>query len=60
MASKSGDRLRALNAKRAVTVRTLKRSEKGTTDTQRLKREAEAKVAAGMWTKGYDAEKRLK
>ena len=60
MPDKRSEHLKALNAKRAVTVRTLKQSEKAISDAERLKRETEAKVAASMWTKGYDREPRLK
>lgn len=57
---KRGERLKALSAKRAVMVRTLKQSEKAISDSQRMKREQEASRAASLWTKGYDAETRDK
>lgn len=56
MAGKTGGHLKALNAKRAVTVRTLKQSEKAITDSRRIKQDVEAAKAAGMWAKGMDRE----
>ena len=58
MAGKTGKHLAELNKKRAITVRTLKQSEKAISDSERLKREAESQKAASLWRKGYDRETR--
>jgi len=52
------EHLKALNARRLITPRSLKKTEKAVSDTARLKREREAKSAADMWAKGMDAERR--
>lgn len=56
----SGEHLRQLNLRRSLTVKTLKQSEKAISDSQRAKDEEQAKRAASMWKKGYDAENRDK
>lgn len=49
MTDKRGEHLKAINAKRALTVRALKQSEKAISDTARLKQEQEAASAARKW-----------
>lgn len=51
------EHLRQLNAKRAITPRSLKQSEKSISDAARLKREEEAAKAADMWKRGMAAER---
>lgn len=52
------EHLRQLNAKRAITPRALKQSEKSISDAARLKREQEALSAAELWKRGMEAERR--
>ena len=49
-----------LAKRRKITPRSVDKSEASITDAARLKREEEAKRAASMWAKGYDAEPRQK
>lgn len=58
MKDNRGKNFRTINAKRAVTVRTLKSTEKSITDGERLKREMESKKAAMLWAHGYEKEPR--
>lgn len=53
----SGKHLKAMNARRAITPHVNKKSDKSISDGQKLKREMEAKRAAGMWLSGMNKER---